>query len=507
MLKHQFKKTTLFLAFIMFVSLLHGEHHNADLSLKQSDSNTLTDNNRSDIFVSNIVSHRTGDLNAMIKERLIRVLVIPSKIMYWVDKGKKSGIFYELVREFEKNINKNYPHKLKHLKTHVAFVPVSRDDLIPALIEGRGDIIVADIAITPKPQKVIDFSDPFYHNINEIVITGPSSPTINSIEDLSGKEVFVRSSSNYWEYLEEHNTEFAKKGILPIKLKPVPEQLEDEDLIEMVNAGLIGIIVVDNYKAKLWSLVLPNIVLHTEIPIKTDLTFGWMIRKNSPLLMKEINTFAKTHKEGTLFGNILLNRYVDNVKFVKHATSEKELKKFEKVVKFFQTYADKYDLNYLLMIAQGYQESRLDQNAKSHVGAIGIMQLMPATGKEMKVGNIKKIEQNIHAGIKYHHWLMDHYFKDEPIDELNKELFAFAAYNAGPSRIIGLRKAAKERGLNPNVWFNNVEILASEKIGSETVTYVANIFKYYVSYKLIEEKKEKQDKAKESLISDSEKMK
>ncbi|WP_415406844.1 transglycosylase SLT domain-containing protein [Sulfurovum sp. CS9] len=507
MFKHLLKTITLLLVSIMFVSLLHAEetpvHQAATVSSKQSDTNTSTDNNKSDILVSNIVSHWTGDLDGMVKERLIRVLVIPSKIMYQVDKGKRSGIFYELVREFEKNINKNYPPKLKHLKTHVAFIPVLRDELIPALIEGRGDIAVADIAITPKGQKMIDFSDPFYHNVNEIVITGPSSPKINSIEDLSGKEVFVRSSSNYSEYLKQLNIRFSEIGLDPINLKSVPEQLEDEDLMEMVNAGLIGIIVVDDYKAKLWSQVLSDIVLHEAIPIKKNLTFGWMIRKNSPLLMKEINIFAKTHKEGTLFGNILLNRYVDNVKFVKCATSEKELKKFKKVVEFFQRYADKYDLNYLLMIAQGYQESHLDQKKRSPVGAIGIMQLMPATGKEMSVGSIKKEEENIHAGIKYHRWLIDHYFKNEPMDDFNKELFAFAAYNAGPGRIRGLRKAAKERGLNPNVWFNHVEILAAEKIGSETVTYVANIFKYYVAYKLIEERKKKKDEVKESLMSGS----
>ena len=502
MYKHTLKKITLLLIVTLYVSLL-----NAKETEVQKDTNLSMDNNQSDILVSNIVSHWTGDLDAMVKEHLIRVLIIPSKIMYQVDKGKRSGIFYELATEFEKSINKRYPSKSKHLKTHVAFIPVSRDELIPALAEGRGDIVVADIAITKKDQELIDFSDPFYDKINEIIVTGPSSQKINALEDLSGKEVFVRASSNYSEHLKKLNLHFSETGLDPMKLKFVPEQLEDEDLMEMVNAGLIGITVVDDYKAKLWSQVLPKIVLHTEIPLKKDLSFGWAIRKNSPLLMKEINTFAKTHKEGTLFGNILLNRYVDNVKFVKHATSEKELKKFEKVVELFQTYADKYDLNYLLMIAQGYQESRLDQNAKSHVGAIGIMQLMPATGKEMKVGNIRKIEKNIHAGIKYHRWLMDHYFKDEPMDDLNKELFAFAAYNAGPGRVRGLRKAAKERGLDPNVWFNNVEILAAEKIGSETVTYVANIFKYYVAYKLIEEKKKKQDKVKKSLIYDSEKLK
>jgi len=486
MFKHLFKKVTFLLITAMFLSPLHAKTIQVD-----KEDNISTESNKSDIFIDNIVSHWTGDLDGMLKERLIRVLVIPSTIMYRVDKGKRSGIFYELMKEFEKSINERYPPKLKHLKRHVAFVPVARDDLIPALVEGRGDIAVADVSITLKRQEVIDFSDPFYHNINEIVITGPSSPELNSIEDLSGKEVFVRLSSSYWEHLEKLNIRFSEAGLNPIKIKPVPEQLESEDLLEMVNAGLIGIIVMDDYKAKLWSQVLPNIVLHTGIPIKKDLSFAWMIRKKSPILMKEINDFAKTHKEGTLFGNILLNRYVDNIKFVKHATSEKELKKFKKVVELFQRYADKYDLNHLLMIAQGYQESHLDQKKRSPVGAIGIMQLMPTTGKEMSVGSIQKAESNIHAGIKYHRWIIDHYFKDEPMDDLNKELFAFASYNAGPGRIRGLRKAAKERGLDPNVWFNNVEVLAAEKIGSETVTYVANIFKYYVAYKLVVEKRKK----------------
>jgi membrane-bound lytic murein transglycosylase MltF len=263
MYKHTLKKITLLLIVTLYVSLL-----NAKETEVQKDTNLSMDNNQSDILVSNIVSQWTGDLDGMIKERLIRVLVIPSTIMYKVEKGKRSGIFYELAIEFEKSINKHYPPKSKHLKTHVAFVPVSRDELIPALTEGRGDIVVADIAITKKDQDLIDFSDPFYDKINEIIITGPSSQKINALEDLSGKEVFVRASSNYSEYLKKLNLRFSETGLDPIKLKFAPEQLEDEDLMEMVNVGLIDIIVVDDYKAKLWSQVLPNIVLHEGFPIK-----------------------------------------------------------------------------------------------------------------------------------------------------------------------------------------------------------------------------------------------
>jgi membrane-bound lytic murein transglycosylase MltF len=269
--------------------------------------------------------------------------------------------------------------------------------------------------------------------------------------------------------------------------------------MEMLNAGMINIIVVDNYKAKLWAKLLPKIVLHENIAIKTADEFAWMIRKDSPLLLKVINDFAQKHKQGTLFGNILLNRYIDKTQLIEKSTSKKELTKFVKLVELFRQYSNKYDLNYLLMLAQGYQESKLNQKAKSRVGAIGIMQLMPSTGKEMKVGDIKKIEANIHAGIKYHQYILNRYFKDEEMTDLDRALFTLAAYNAGPARVIKLRKEAGKRGFNPNIWFDNVELIAAERIGSETVTYISNIFKYYIGYKLFEEKKEESRKAKETL--------
>lgn len=487
-----YKKIIIFITTLLFFSPLF-----ANIQIDNNDTNS------SDTLIDTIIAKRTGDLDKILKSRVIRVLVIPSRTMYYVDKGKKSGVFYEMMTAFEKNIQKRYPSKNKHIKIQVTFIPVSRDKLIPGLIEGIGDIAVADISITPKRKELIDFSDPFFHNINQIVITGPSSPKLHTIDDLSGKIIFVTRSSSYWEYLEKLNIDFSERGLAPIILKPVPEQLEDGDLMEMVDAGLIDITVVDDYKAKLWSQVLPNIVLHKDIAIKTGDEFAWMIRKDSPLLVKEVNKFVKGHKEGTLFGNILLNRYIDKSKFIKRATSQKELTKFIKVVDLFRKYSDQYDLNYLLMLAQGYQESKLNQKAKSRVGAIGIMQLMPSTGKEMKVGNIKKIESNIHAGIKYHQYLSNRYFKDENMTELNRTLFSLAAYNAGPSRVIKLRKEARKRGLNPNVWFDNVEFIAAEKIGSETVTYISNIFKYYVGYKLYEEKKEESRKVKESLLPNS----
>ena len=133
------------------------------------------------------------------------------------------------------------------------------------------------------------------------------------------------------------------------------------------------------------------------------------------------------------------------------------------------------------------------------MGAIGIMQVMPATGQELKVGDITKTEANIHAGVKYMRVTEDTFFKDEPMDNLNKALFTFASYNAGPGRIRQLRREAEKRGLDPNVWFGNVEQIVSERIGRETVTYVANIYKYYIAYRLLSEEAERRTAAKAAV--------
>jgi membrane-bound lytic murein transglycosylase MltF len=282
-----------------------------------------------------------------------------------------------------------------------------------------------------------------------------------------------------------------------VKLRFAPAQLEDEDLLEMANAGLVRYIVVEDVLARFWAGVYPKIQLHPDIVLRKDADIAWAIRKNSPQLKAELDAFLAKYPAGSATRNMLLQKYLKNTKFVKNAAAGAEMKKFEQTIEFFKTYSDEYDMDYLLMAAQGYQESQLNQDVKSPVGAIGVMQVMPATGKELKVGDISKLEPNIRAGVKYMRFMIDQYFADEPMDRLNKGLFAFAAYNAGPGRIASLRKLAAKRGLDPNVWFNNVEVVASEKIGRETVTYVSNIYKYYIAYKLLTDEAAERRKARE----------
>ncbi len=439
----------------------------------------------------------TGDLDGMIKRRVIRVLTVYNKTYYFLDKDTQRGIVYDVMKTFEDELNKKY--KTGNLRVHVVFFPVSRDELLAGLAEGRGDIACANLTITEDRKKLVDFTDPTLKNASEIVVTGPASPPITKLDDLSGQEVFVRKSSSYYDSLTKINSEFKKQGKKEIILKLAPEELENEDFLEMLNAGLIKILIVDDHIATLWKQVFPKITLHEDIKVRSGADIAWAFRKNSPQLMAELNQFIKTHGKGTMFGNMMFQRYLKQTKFVKNAGSEAERKKFFDLVHFFQKYSEEYKVDTLLMIAQGYQESQLNQSVKSPVGAVGIMQIMPATGKDLKVGDISQVEPNIHGGVKYMRFMIDQYYKDEPMTDLNKALFTFASYNAGPARIQSLRKEAKNRGLDPNIWFNNVERVVSEKVGRETVTYVSSIYKYYIAYKLILEEQQKKEKIKKEF--------
>jgi membrane-bound lytic murein transglycosylase MltF len=316
------------------------------------------------------------------------------------------------------------------------------------------------------------------------------------VQDLSGKEVYLRLSDVSLPNVERANAELKAKGKPPVRIVAAPEVLSDEDILEMVNAGLVPMTMVDDYLAKFWQQVFPNLVLNTGAAVRTNGQTGMMVRKNSPKLLEELNAFIARYPEGSAERNVLFRKYLQSVKYVKPATSAEEYRRFKQTAEFIRRYSDRYRLDYLLMAAQGYQESGLDQRKKSPVGAIGVMQVMPATGADMKVGDITRLEPNVHAGVKYIRFMMDKFYADEPISDLDKLLFTFASYNAGPNRIQQLRDRAGKRGLDRNKWFNNVEILVSETIGRETVQYVSNIYKYYLAYKMAEEQQERRAKVK-----------
>ncbi|HEY6123926.1 MAG TPA: transporter substrate-binding domain-containing protein [Steroidobacteraceae bacterium] len=428
------------------------------------------------------------DLDDLRERRVVRILVAYGKTFYFVDSGQPHGISYELGAALEKDLNRNNPDRARPVR--VMFIPVRRDRMLPSLIEGRGDIAAVNLTITPERLELVDFSAPFAEGVSEIFVTSNKGGAPLSVYDLSGRSVFVRRSSSYFASLEELNRVLRAKGKPPAKIVLADENLEDEDILEMLNADLIDATVVDSYVASFWSQLLPNIRAHPQAAVRGAAQIAWAIRKDSPLLKAELATFVRNNRVGTTTGNILLRRYLRDTRWAKNATAESDMRRFSELSKYFQKYATQYRFEWLMLVAQGYQESGLDQNARSPVGAIGVMQVMPTTAgdRAVNIPDIHLVDQNIHAGVKYLRYLVDQFFNEPGIDLLNRHLFAFAAYNAGPTRIAKLRREAAAAGLDPNTWFYNVELIAAREIGRETVQYVSNVFKYYIAYKLVVER-------------------
>jgi membrane-bound lytic murein transglycosylase MltF len=440
----------------------------------------------------------TGDLDALVERRAIRVAVTFNRTHYFIDRGQERGLTYESLKSFENDLNADL--KTGNLKVHVVIVPMSRDQLYPALASGKVDMVAAMVTVSPEREALVAFSEPTRTNVSQVVVTGPEAPVIATVDDLAGQTVFVRKGSIYDESIARLNTQLKARGKPAVLIEEAPPVLEDDDILEMVNAGLAPMTVVDDYLAEFWSQVFPNLTVHRDVTVRSGGSLAIAFRKENPRLKAVVNTWLQKHGTGDAFRNVIERRYLRNATYAKNATAGAERGKLRAVAELFKKYGAQYNVDYLLMAAQGYQESTLDHNVRSPVGAIGVMQVMPPTGKELNVGDITEIEANIHAGVKYMRFMMDQYFKDEPMDDLNKALMTFASYNAGPGRLRQLRREAATRGLDPNVWFGNVERVASERIGRETVTYVSNIYKYYITYRLLAAQDERRAAAKAEIV-------
>jgi membrane-bound lytic murein transglycosylase MltF len=352
-----------------------------------------------------------------------------------------------------------------------------------------GDLIAYGVVVTPERQQQVAFSIPIETDVKQIVVGGKQFGPVSTLEDLGGKKIFVNPLTTYYQNLEKVNESLRKQGKPTIVVEAADKSLMDEDLLEMVNAGLLPATVTITQRADLWSQIFSDITPYPKIVIGGEGDLAFAMRKDNPKFKQLVDEFVKTRAVGTSFGNTLVRRYLQNGQWVKNATSESEMKKFNETVGFFKRYASQYNFDYLMIVAQGYQESMLEESARSPGGAVGIMQVKPATAvaPPISIPDISTAENNIHAGVKILRDIADNYFNDPKIDSVNRLLFTFAAYNAGPNRIAELRKRAAGQGLDPNKWFGNVELLVSQSVGPVTVQYVSNIYKYYVAYKLVVE--------------------
>jgi membrane-bound lytic murein transglycosylase MltF len=435
----------------------------------------------------------TGDLDEMVERGYLRALVSYSKTHYFLDGAQQRGLSYEALQEFEKFLNGQIGRR--RVPVQLVILPVGRDELIPALEQGYGDLVAANLTITPERLERVDFSVPTARGVHEVVVTGPDAPPLETVDDLAGRAVWVRRSSSYWHSLEELSVSLEGRGLDPIDLRPAEEYLEDEDLLELVAAGMLPWVVVDEHKATFWAEVFDGLTVRDDLAVRTGGEIGWAFRRDSPQLAEVVNAFVRKHGQGTLFGNVVIKRYLEANPSIRDDAVGVHERRFQELLPLFEKYAEMYGFDPMLLTATAYQESQLDQSRRSRAGAVGVMQIKPSTAADPNVGitGIDEVENNIHAGTKYLAFIRDRYFSDPDLEGFNPQFFSLAAYNAGPARIRQLREEAAQQGLDPDVWFGNVEHVAARRIGSETVRYVSNITKYAFAYLLVVERQERVD--------------
>jgi len=438
-----------------------------------------------------------GDLDEMAKRRLVRVLLPFRRPEFFYMDGRPAGILQEAFQELQRVLNAKYKTTAAN-HIIVALLPTPIDKVQERFSGGYGDVAAYGISITEENKKIADFTIPTLTGNKMIVVMGPGAPELRTTEDLSGKEIWVRPGTRMKGDVEALNTKLRAHGKSPAAIRNIDALLEPADVMEMVNVGTYPIALMQSKTAEFWAPVFPDARLRTDLALAEDVEFGWAIQKGTPQWKAFLDDFIQTHGVGTSFGNTVMHRYLKETKYIKNARDAAEMKKFRDTAPMFTKYAGQYGLDVLLLLAQGYQESGLDQSVKSRVGAIGIMQVMPTTAAAAPV-NIPKIDSedaNIHAGVRMIHFLIEDYFKEEGLDQFNRTLFAIAAYNAGPAKISRCRQVAKEMGYDPNKWFGNVEVATAKLVGRETTQYVANIYKYYVAYRMAWQTRERRSVAK-----------
>jgi membrane-bound lytic murein transglycosylase MltF len=366
--------------------------------------------------VDRVAEHWTGDLDkTLTQRRFIRALVSYNQTNFFIDQGTPRGIEYELLKRYESYLNEN--RKADDLKIKIVFTVLPFDSLLPALIEGQGDIAAAGLTVTDERRRKVAFTHPYLTDISEVLVAGRRVDDIRSLQDLYGRTIHVLSGSSYVTHLTRLNRLSTRRWKPPISIVQVDPHLEEEDILQMIHAGIVDLTVVDSHIADIWSRVLDGIQVRSDIVINRGGRIAWAVRKNNPRLLASLNDFLETHRQGTFFLNLLIERYYQDTRWVRNPLLGAKRKKFEQLMDLFQKYAALYNFDWLKIAALAYQESGLNQNAISHRGAVGVMQVLPDTAADPRIGvpDIDTIENNIHAGVKYLAYLRDTFFDDPDI--------------------------------------------------------------------------------------------
>jgi membrane-bound lytic murein transglycosylase MltF len=436
-----------------------------------------------------------GDLPEIRARGTLRVLVPYGLTTFYLHGGEVRGVEYDAMIELERRLNGGKQSARKS-RLRVVFIPTPFDRLLADLQAGKGDVAASLLTVTEERKALVDFSRPYVKDVASVVVSRAGSPPVNSTRDLAGRVVHVPGGSSTLSALRELSAAMAAQGMEPVEVVEVPG-VTWEDVLQMVGSGMFDHTVTDDKLATLWARALPSLRVDAGACIREGSDLAWAVRKESPGLRAALDDLAIHRADRTHSGVAeSIRRYLGDPKRLRNALEPGATQKKKNLRPFFVEAGDRYGLDWLFLAAQAYQESRLDPDARNPSGAIGLFQVKPETGAWLGFPDVTGARENALAGAAYMALLRSQYFDDERIAMADRLHFALAAYNAGPGRVAGLRKKARTAGLDPDRWFDHVEMVALREIGQETPRYVANVVRYYLAYRLASELDERKARSK-----------
>ncbi|WP_019410718.1 transglycosylase SLT domain-containing protein [Pseudomonas psychrophila] len=418
------------------------------------------------------------DLAQIRSSQVLRVLVNQSRNSSGEVQGQDIGVEYHRLRAFERYLN---ARARDGQEISLKIIPKAKDQLLGALMRGEGDLMAPGELLDVKPTHAVSPSDPIVERVPLLLVGVKGERHYTRFEQLSGRTVALTTGSAAGDSINLINQKLALRKLPPVKVEWVDPSLAVEDVLEMVQAGIFHLTIVEKPIAERWATLMPKLRFDRQVLISEPAAMRWFVRRDASMLHASVDKFLASYKAPSN-QDVAFERVYRRLYRVHYPLAKADRQKLEKLRPVLQKHARQQGMDWLNLAALAFKESALDPAARGSGGATGLLQITPSAAQRVGVNDIKNVDSNVQAGAKYLALIRRKFFSSPKLNERERMAFVLAAYNMGPERVQAMRAEAKRRGLNPNQWFFQVERIAMEQVGMSGVSYVNSVNKYYLAF-------------------------
>ncbi len=418
------------------------------------------------------------DLAQIRSSKVLRVLVNQSRNSSGEVKGEPVGIEYHRLRALEHHLNARAGdgHRIR-----LKIIPRAKEQLLAALQRGEGDLAAPGELLDPSSLRGLNASAPVLAQVSLMLVGRKGERGVRRVEQLSGRTIALTTASAAGSTIHEINQKLALRKLAPIKVEWVDPSLAVEDVLEMVQAGIYHLTVVERPIAQRWARVMPRLHLEGRLQLTAPQATHWYVRRDATVLLAAVDRFLQGYRapdnQDAAFERIYRRQYR-----VHNPLARDNRQRLESLRPVLQKHAAAQQMDWLNLAALAFKESTLNPKARGMGGAHGLMQITPAAAKRVGVGNTATVDGNVQASARYLALIRRKFFASPKLNERERMAFILAAYNLGPERVQAMRAEARRRGLNGNQWFFQTERIAMEQVGMGPVNFVNSVNKYFLAF-------------------------